>query len=164
MNYFSEYRILIVRDLIQFYEAWSDIIELLDQIKNETQIYQNQQIIQDLVTLHALLRIERMTIKSEISIDSYQDFQRISELNKGAWYRGQADFKWKLIPSYYRSIPYTSSPVHVNYKYVDSDYISLGISKKIESIFGKYVLDYEKTCLYSTLSCNYAVTRFFKKI
>jgi hypothetical protein len=123
-------------DLRQAYSLVQEFIE------HETESDESNEIYYLIVTLHILLRIKKMSLFSFEDIKSYKELEKYNSSDRKYWYRGQSDYDWKLIPSYYRSLG--KKDVIVDYDYLKRDYDEMRISRKLYSIFDDDTIDYEK--------------------
>ncbi len=60
------------------------------------------------------------------------------------WYRGQSDFSWSLIPSFFRGFAYTKKPIPetIDINKLIDDYSKKGLLEKYKKIFDKNQVDY----------------------
>ena len=153
--YFKENKDLIFNDFIEndFAEVLSDGVQKL---------YENNDVSDDdigifyyyFVTVHVLLRIKKMSVFKYEELKNYADIAKYTA-NKSLWFRGQSEYKWKLVPSYYRSLK--KKDCIVNLSYLNTDYVNMKISDKLSLIFNSSILDYEKL---SFVQHSLAITPF----
>ena len=59
--------------------------------------------------------------------------------NQELWYRGQSNYEWGLLPSFYRNFPYGRKyiPLTIDERYLQKDYFEKGLMPKYMDIFDK---------------------------
>ncbi|NTW96627.1 MAG: FRG domain-containing protein [Erysipelotrichaceae bacterium] len=97
--------------------------------------------IKNMIFLHSLFRIKRMSKSKEIVINSYDDVIRIFEnQTPQKWYRGHSDSSWQLLPSFFRDIQ--EKQIEFNYNLLVDDYKKKKILEKMNTIMNANKIDY----------------------
>jgi len=149
-DYLKDYKHTIIEDftnqdnmneilnLVKLYLERDKKIGSENQINHEEDVELNYQII----TVHVMMRIKKMSLFKYDEIKSYNDIINYKDKENAFWFRGQTDYSWKLVPSYYRSLG--KKDLIVDHKYLENDYNDMGIKRKLNSIFGIEDIDYER--------------------
>lgn len=148
LDYLLKYEDVIFKDLqenlneesIQQYQSLISVLT-----GNDTYIDLNEKSVENtvnsIVILHVIVKLIELSVLETKSIDSYDELSKIIGEEK-CWYRGQSSIKWKLVPSFYRSLG--SKSVHVNKKYLFNEYNRMKIIDRINSVFRSSTLTYEQ--------------------
>lgn len=144
--YVEEHKQIIVNDVIEENENVIEHIEVINRILElPNRLSENKKDDKAtklkilLVNIHVFHRLKMMALPEDKHLHDEDDIIRLKQ-DDNHWFRGQADFKWKLLPSYYRS--FDNRDLLLDYRYMYEDYNKLGIIDKLDTIFRSKNLDY----------------------
>lgn len=129
-EFFKYYRKTIIDVSNNKYIGYPKGFQIFDKI--------DAAIISNIIVAHVLQKLEKMVLPRQTEINSQDDFSQF--ITGNYWFRGQAEYEWKLLPSYYRS--HEKNDIHINHSQLENDYTNLGIIDKTERVFKNRNLDY----------------------
>lgn len=146
--YFKNHSQLILKDFQDVLDddatqQYRSFLEFVQSPRNQNEF--DEKVIEDtvnaIVILHVIIKIKELSVIETKIIDNYDELKKMrSEYN--CWYRGQSSIKWKLVPSFYRSLG--SKTVTVDKTYLSTEYDRLKVIDRIRAVFNSTSLNYDQ--------------------
>lgn len=148
LDYLMKNEDMITKDIVKLLDEdaigqYMSLIVAIRESGNSSDLIKSklQNIINNIVILHVIIKLKEMSVFETKNIESYDELSIISS-NNNCWYRGQSSVKWKLVPSFYRSLG--SKSVLVDIKYLFNEYNRMKVIDRITSIYSSRLLNYQQ--------------------